>query len=161
MIRKQIVPYMRYGKLVSAGSTVYKLLTDLHEGDSTVAAVPLSQARRYELLDTWSKNGVGLTKEQEEERKNLRAELPVEDLSPANRIRIINSNYQTLFTVPDCGEITLNGNSRHVVYIDDYHFYIFSDEGWESGVPNSCFHIAEFAEICEKRHLSCTPAKAS
>ncbi len=60
-------------------------------------------------------------------------------------IRFIDSRYNTLFTIPDGGKITItysNGEKaeRECKYIDAYHAYI----------GNRCFHICEFAEVMER-----------
>ncbi len=60
-------------------------------------------------------------------------------------IRFIDSRYNTLFTIPDGGKITITYSDgekaeRECKYIDDYHAYI----------GNRCFHICEFAELMER-----------
>lgn len=68
-------------------------------------------------------------------------------------IRFINSNYKTLFTIPDGGKIKFtNGHSGEVKectckYIDDYHFYF----------DTLFFHICQFAEMCERNGHKAEP----
>lgn len=70
------------------------------------------------------------------------------------RIRFIDSNYNTLFTIADGESIIVksyNGHEdiRKCEYIDDYHTLIGS----------SVFHICQYAEICERNGATYRPAK--
>ena len=65
---------------------------------------------------------------------------------PKRYIRFIDSNYNTLFHIPDGGNLIvkhLDGQEKSYPchYVDDYHFF-----GGKSGV----FHICEFAEAMQR-----------
>ena len=67
-------------------------------------------------------------------------------------IRFINSEYETLFSIPDGSNIVLNygdGSSKVLpcAYIDDYH----------TQIGYSVFHICEFAEKMEAAGIRYTP----
>ena len=69
----------------------------------------------------------------------------MEDNSAMKRIRFIDSQYTTLFYVPDGGNVILicsDGEKlkRPCKYLDDYHVQI----------GNSIYHICEFAEKMER-----------
>jgi hypothetical protein len=68
------------------------------------------------------------------------------------KIRFIDSDYNTLFTINDGEEIEItlqDGSVVHEVcrYIDEYHLW----------VGNRVFHICEFAGLREKLHQSYRP----
>lgn len=68
-------------------------------------------------------------------------------------IRFIDSQYNTLFTIPDGGniELTFSGGervTRKCTYIDDYH----------TKVGHYVFHIGEFAEKMEQNGTKYVPA---
>lgn len=70
-----------------------------------------------------------------------------------NKIRFIDSKYNTLFYIPDGGSICVILNdgeqiTRKCRYIDDYHF----------NVGGRTFHIAEYAEIMERNGNKYEPA---
>lgn len=78
-------------------------------------------------------------------------------------IRFINSNYKTLFTIPDGDtiQITLdNGEqyTRFCRYVDDYHFQTIN--GFEEKYVNE-FHICQFAEIMERNGNTVIPLRSS
>ena len=152
MITKEQRRFMRYGKRVMFQNHEYKLVADMTEEKETVKAVPVDEYRRYELLTAWSRNSVGLTEEQQEELAAIPQNIPCEECEPANRIRFITSGYQTLFEVSDLGRIFVNGKEKMVVYIDDYHFYLVNGTGWAE-----CYHICEFAELCEHNGIAVHP----
>ena len=139
---KAYAKYMRLGKKIkTAAGEEFKLLVDMDESKDTVLAVPMEHLRRYELLQTWSRNHVGVTDEQKMEMKGYEVELPIDAVEPANKVRFITPDYMTLFMVPDLSYVRVNGEPRQVVYLDETHFH-FAKSG--------CFHICEFAELCER-----------
>ncbi len=71
-------------------------------------------------------------------------------------IRFIDSNYNTLFTIPDGGKVRVtyyDGDVREVMcrYIDDYHLEF-------GGGSCNLLHICEFAEKMEKNGNKYEPA---
>lgn len=67
-------------------------------------------------------------------------------------IRFIDSKYNTLFTIPDGGniEVTFSDGSRAVrkcTYIDDYH----------TKIGHMVFHVCEFAEKMEQQGAKYIP----
>lgn len=75
------------------------------------------------------------------------------DTEPKN-IRFIDSGYNTLFTVPDGGNIVLTYSdgekaTRPCKFLDEYHTQIGS----------SVFHICEFAEKMERNGTAYAPEK--
>ncbi len=78
-------------------------------------------------------------------------------------IRFINSNYKTLFNIPDGDtiQITLdNGESytRICRYVDEYHFQTV--HGIEEKYVNQ-FHICQFAELMENNNNIVIPLRSS
>ena len=74
-------------------------------------------------------------------------------MSEEKTIRFIDSQYNTLFTIPDGGNIKLtfsNGERviRKCTYIDDYH----------TKVGHYVYHICEFAERMEQNGTKYVPA---
>ena len=70
-------------------------------------------------------------------------------------IRFIDSNYKTLFHVPDGGEIKVHSswdNNDRVLgckYIDEYHV----------DISGNCYHICQFAELMERNGNTYEPLK--
>ncbi len=66
-------------------------------------------------------------------------------------IRFINSNYDTLFRIPDGGIIEVQFPDRKFSakceYLDDYH----------TKIGDTVFHICEFAELLEKQNGTVRP----
>lgn len=78
-------------------------------------------------------------------------------------IRFINSNYKTLFTIPDGDtiQITLENGEQYTRicrYIDDYHFQTIN--GFEEKYVNM-FHICQFAELMERNGNTIIPLRSS
>ncbi len=78
-------------------------------------------------------------------------------------IRFINSNYKTLFTIPDGDtiQITLDNGEQYTRicrYVDDYHFQTIN--GFEEKYVN-LFHICQFAELMEKNGNTVVPLRSS
>ena len=70
-------------------------------------------------------------------------------------IRFIDSQYNTLFIIPDGGniELTFSGGeriTRKCTYIDDYH----------TKVGHIIFHICEFAERMEQNGTKYVPTRS-
>ena len=69
-------------------------------------------------------------------------------------IRFIDSDYRTLFTIPDGDKITLTFSDGETVtrsckYLDEYH----------TQVGSNVFHICEFAECMERNGTAYAPEK--
>jgi len=66
-------------------------------------------------------------------------------------IRFINSNYDTLFRIPDGGTVEVQFPDRRFTakceYLDDYH----------TMVGDTVFHICEFAELLERQNGTVHP----
>ena len=95
-----------------------------------------------------------MAKMSHDERKEALARLEayvskysLDEVESADRIRVIDLQYKTAFTVPNFGYIVVNGERRQVYFIDEYHF------GFAGG---DVYHIGQWAELCEKNHISCT-----
>ena len=78
-------------------------------------------------------------------------------------IRFINSNYKTLFTIPDGDtiQITLDNGEKYTRicrYVDDYHFQTVN--GIEEKYVNE-FHICQFAELMEQNGNTVIPLRSS
>ena len=73
------------------------------------------------------------------------------DTDQDHSIRFINSNYDTLFRIPDGGNIEIrfpdNVFSARCEYLDDYH----------TKIGDTVFHICEFAELLERQNGSVRP----
>lgn len=75
-------------------------------------------------------------------------------MSEGKMIRFIDSSYNSLFYVPDGGNVVLTyADGRQDVrpcrFLDEYH----------TRVGNNVYHICEFAEIMEHRGISYVPEK--
>lgn len=78
-------------------------------------------------------------------------------------IRFINSNYKTLFTIPDGDtiQITLENGEQYTRicrYVDDYHFQTIN--GFEEKYVNM-FHVCQFAELMERNGNTIIPLRSS
>jgi hypothetical protein len=73
--------------------------------------------------------------------------------NPDNKpIRFINSEYQTLFTIPDGGYININKENGEILTRKcRYHGETHLEVG------TNIYHICEFAEICERNGHSYEP----
>ena len=144
-MKTEFVRYMRLGKRVAVGEENYVLVRDAKEGDTTLQAVNLSNYRRYDLLRTWSRNGVGITPEQGAEMKGYIEIIPVADCTPDNDVRIMNANWEEQFRVKDLTEFSFNGEICTVNWLDDYHFDFLGRHN-----PFGCFHIFQFGELWKR-----------
>lgn len=66
----------------------------------------------------------------------------------SNKIRFIDSKYNTLFEINDGESVTIISSDGkpsifECVFIDDYHFYL-------GGRRGTCYHICQFAELMER-----------
>lgn len=71
------------------------------------------------------------------------------------KCRFIDSNYKTLFTVPDGGKIIITYPNKlqktmTCKHIDDYH----------TNIGGNNFHICQFAELMENMGANYKPVKA-
>ena len=162
---KNFAKYMGYGKLVESLLTgeVYKLIENMSENKDTVQAVNVNDWRRYDLLAAWERNykndkdfrerfakrGENI-EDCKTEREGYVTELQISNIKPHNKIRFIDTNYNTKFLVEDLQNVIFNGKSKRVIYYDDYHF------SFEDG---RVFHICEFAELCEKNNIEVFPVE--
>lgn len=73
------------------------------------------------------------------------------DTNQDHSIRFINSSYDTLFRIPDGGNVEIrfpdNVFSARCEYLDDYH----------TKIGDTVFHICEFAELLERQNGSVRP----
>lgn len=154
---KQFARYMRIGKKVEIAGTVYQLIEDMRENKETVKAVNEKNLRRYELLRAWSRNHVGVTEEQAQEMKGYEEELVIESVEPHNKVRFITSDYKTKFEVNDLSNVIVDGVTARVAYLDECHF-TFVDK-INTNLYGGCFHICQFAELCEKNGIEVKPVE--
>ena len=154
---KQFARYMRIGKKVEIAGTVYQLIEDMRENKETVKAVNEKNLRRYKLLRAWSQNHVGVTEEQAQEMKGYEEELVIESVEPHNKVRFITSDYKTKFEVNDLSNVIVDGVTARVAHLDEYHF-TFVDK-INTNLYGGCFHICQFAELCEKNGIEVKPVE--
>ena len=139
--------YMKYGKRVLFRGNGYRLIEDMPDEGDLVNVVPQHSYERYHTLLERKRKGV-ITDAGNEELNALPLKIKIDESLPGNRIRFINSRYDTLFEVGDLEDVTVNGKQKKVFYIDDYHF------GFVNG---PFYHICEFAELCERNGITVTP----
>ena len=77
-------------------------------------------------------------------------------MSQEKTIRFIDTNYRTLFTLPDGGNLRMifpDGKSKvsRCRYVDEYH----------TEVAGRVYHICEFAGHMERGGIACAPAAAA
>jgi hypothetical protein len=80
--------------------------------------------------------------------QSYETELQITDIEPANKIQFITPNYKTKFEVKNLDSILVNGESRRVIFLDETHFQ------FEKG---SCYHICQWAELCDKNGIEINP----
>ena len=154
---KKFAKYMTYGKKVKSSWTEneFKLVEDMDKNKDFVKAVSLDNLNRYMLLKAWVSNWdanlcgfrdrfVGNIEECRIEKESYVEELKISDIEPIDKIRFITPDYETKFEVLNLTNVLVNGKSKKVAYIDECHFAFVGD---------SCFHICEYAEICERNGL--------
>ena len=103
-------------------------------------------------LDGFEAARVGLTTLQKFPTSDINRRATWESKTlPKNDIRIIDSNYNELFRVPDGGTIQVEYPDRAFSsvcnYIDDYH----------ANISGEVYHICQFAEILERGNGVCRP----
>lgn len=158
-----LAKYMKYGKLVKSeqAGTVFKLIADMDEMKASVKAVKLDNWARYKLLTAWLRNWDvdsdfrARFKEDIQECKKehglYEEEIQVRDVSPANQVRFVTTDGKTKFVVNDLDVILVNGIRALVVYQDEMHFTFAT--GIAMNLYGNCFHINQFAEICDKNSV--------
>ena len=144
-MKAEFVRYMIFGKRVAVGDEKYILIRDAKDGDTALQAVNQKNYRRYDLLRIWSRNGVGVTPEQEQEMRSYEEIVPVAACTPDNDVRILNANWEEQFRIKDLTELSFNGEIRTVNWLDDYHFDFVGHHN-----PLGCFHIGQFGELWKK-----------
>lgn len=146
--------YLMYMKKVVVKGKSYRQ-AHLHNDykDGYIFLVEAELFAEYETLNAWKRNGV-MAKMSPDGREEALARLEayvskysLDEVESADRIRFIDLQYKTAFTVPNFGYIVVNGERRQVYFIDEYHF------GFAGG---DVYHIRQWAELCEKNHISCT-----
>lgn len=159
-----LAKYMKYGKLVKNNQTgqVFKLMDDMDEGKPSVKAIPMEDLSRYELLTAWSQNWdrnaysfrERFTENIEEcraERLTYEKEIQICDVSPANKVRFVGKRGTPNFVVNDLDVILVNGTRALVVYQDEMHFTFAT--GIAMNLYGNCFHLDQFAEICDRHSV--------
>jgi hypothetical protein len=168
-MEKIFAKYMKWGKLVKHTSTgaVYKLIEDMDGGKETVKVVGEDVLSRYELLRAWERNweqnSIGFRerfteeniKESAIERQGYETEVDISDIIPHNMIRFITPDYKTKFEVVDLSTVSVSGKEAMVTFMDETHF-TFVDT-ISTNLYGGCFHICQFAEICEKESIEVLP----
>ena len=167
---KDFAKFMKWGKTVESNWTgeVYQLIEDMGDGD-TVKAVSLTNWNRYHMLKAWiinwESNSCGFRERFKKDGKNIEdcktekqgyeEELKISEITPHDKIRFITPSYETKFEVADLTLVSVNGTAARVAYIDEYHF-TFVDK-INVNLYGGCFHICQFAEICEKENVEVKP----
>lgn len=152
-MEKNFARFMKWGKLVKYSSNeVFKLVENMSDSNELVKAVNMGNWQRYELLKAWINNWesdsmgfrdrfTGNIEDCKVEKQSYETELKISDIEPANKIRFITSDYKTKFEITDFDSVLVNGEPKRAIYLDEYHFQ------FEKG---SCYHICQWAEICER-----------
>lgn len=170
-MNKEFAKYMKCGKKVQSVYTaqVYKLIEDMSANKDMVKAVDMDNWSRYELLNAWirnwDQNSMGFRERFTEniedckaEMQGCEAEVRIDAVSPYNKVRFITSGYETKFEVKDLTYVLVNGKAARVAYIDDCHFTFVDTTAMN--LYGGCFHISQFAELCEKNGIEVSPIKA-
>jgi hypothetical protein len=147
---------MKWGKLVKdTKDNIYKLIENMNDNSEFIKVISMDNWQRYELLKAWIKNYesnsmnfrdrfTGNIEDCKTEMQSYETELSISDIEPANKIRFITSDYKEIFIITDFDSVLVNGELRKVIYLDEYHFQ------FEKG---NCYHICQWAEICEKNGI--------
>lgn len=154
-MKQEFAKFMKYGKRVRCNGEIFFLVANAGSDSNKVKAIAEENKRRYEMLRAWSRNHVGVTPEQKAEMLGYEKELSIATIEPDNMVRFITPEYKTKFEVRDLSEIRFNDKVKTVVYIDEYHF-TFTDGAGFFG----CYHICQFAELCEQNVWSVEPIGA-
>lgn len=168
---KQYAKFMKCGKTVKSIPTgeEYTLVENMDGKKNTVEAVADGNKRRYDLLLAWIRNweqdSYGFRARHDEktvdewrkERQSYVEKLKISDIEPNDVVRFITSDYETKFTVKDLSLVSVDGKPLRVAYIDSHHFtFVACDMSLWSG----CFHICEYAELCERNGIEVKPILA-
>lgn len=155
-MNKEFAKYMTYGLKVEdiSSGTKYKLIEKMSADKDTVRAVALDNVQRYELLKAWSHNQVGVTPEEQAEMEKYEVAVCIDSVTPIDKLRFITPDYKTKFEVTNLDKVLVNGKENIVVYMDEYHF-TFAGNGLH--LWGGCFHICQFAELCEKNGIDVAP----
>ncbi len=165
---KQYAKFMRCGKLViNRTGEAFKLLDNMDERHDDVAAILVKNEDRYRLIRCWQRNWANdesFRARFKEDIVKLAAEadayeerILVADVEPANYVRFITSSYKEKFKVRDLDCVMVNDEKRMVVYVDETHFSFADGKG--SNLFGGCFHICQYAELCEKNGIRVAPIK--
>lgn len=161
---KNFSKYMKWGKTVESSWTgeTFKLVEDMKTDKPTVLTVKMSNWSRYDMLKAWLRNWehdnnfrerfTGNIEECRQEKTSYEEELKVSDITPSNLVRFITPNYETLFSVKDLSKVKVNGKIERVVYLDETHFTFAEGKSFYG-----CFHICQFAEICQQNGTKVEP----
>lgn len=162
--------FMRYGKLVVSEHTgeTYKLIEDMDSAKECVSVVNMNDWARYELLIAWERNWESncsgfrecFTSNIEDcklERQGYEQNLKCADILPKNEVRFIRLDYKPKFIVQDLSFVSVDGTIARVAYIDECHF-TFVDK-IAMNFYGGCFHICQFAEICENNGIEVKPVE--
>ena len=124
--------------------TEYTLLDD-YDGRDQLRAVKRENADEYfERRKEW----LGNKESDRTALEELEVLLPADSIEPSDKIRFVTTTYDTLFEIPNFGFIKDQGQRRQAYYMGTNHF-AFVGSG-------RCWHIAEYAEFCEKNRLAVT-----
>lgn len=153
-MNKVFAEYMTFGKTVESlyTSETFKLVGDMDPETGEVEAVSTKDYPRWKLLNAWLKNGVAerdcRVEEYRAEAESMIETLKHDAIRPNDKVRFVSTSYETLFEVMDLGSVKIDGKIRKVNYIDECHFAFLG---------GCCYHIMEFAELCEKNHIKVDP----
>ena len=142
---KKFVPYINYGKRVRSSYTGEDYVVVDKETrkpeKATLLCVAVSNWSRYKLLNAWIMNKVGSMEEHRKEMGRYEVKLRVASITPIDEIRFLNEMYETMFKVQNLQNVLVNGITKRVYYIDEYHFGF---------VDGGAYHISEFMERCNR-----------
>ena len=166
-MEKTFVRHMTWGKQVkSSTGVIYKLVESMDESKESVKAVSMDNWGRYDLLKAWvrnwEQNSMGFRERFTENIEDCRTEMQsyeeevkIADIVPHDIIRFITPNYQTKFEVKKLTKVLVNGKAATVAYMDECHFTFADTIGMN--LYGGCFHICQFAELCEKNGIEVNP----
>ena len=155
-IVKHFYRHLRFGHRVRSLYTEeeYKLVENRLKVKGKTKAVKTKDYSRYLELLSKKKNG-NMSEDEKIELERMIVPIRYTDIEPADVVRFIDPQYNTLFKVKNLGKILMDGRELRVAYVDDYHFS-FCTEGSD---PYGCLHICEFAELVEKNGIKLEPVK--
>ena len=164
-MERKYVRFMTYGKNVKVAEKVFVLIENATPTKDMVKVVASEHAKRYQLLCKWCENWdhdfrfrarfhLDIQKVRREKETYV-IEIPIDCMEAIDQIRFIDPTYKTLFHVKNFGQIKIGDETYIVSHIDDYHFYLLDPN--EESAYERCFHICQFAEICDRNHLTVEP----